>query len=134
MRILIADDDVKLREMLREALSLRGYEVQVAADGYDALIKVGSFRPHLLLLDLRMPGVDGSRVCQAVKSHSLTFDTKVLVMTGSAASDGRALIRATGAEGLLHKPFHLPHLHEALQRVLVPGDLPERATAALAMR
>ncbi|MFQ5520178.1 MAG: response regulator, partial [Candidatus Methylomirabilia bacterium] len=68
-RILIVDDDPNSLAAMVEALSWeQGYKVESALDGYEGLIKVGTFQPHLLILDLRMPGLDGFQVCRRVKA------------------------------------------------------------------
>ena len=68
-RILIVDDDASVQELLREALSDEGHiQIEVAGGGYEGLIRVGTFRPHLLVLDTQMPALNGLQVCRKVKS------------------------------------------------------------------
>lgn len=59
--VSVADDDPKVVELLRELLSVKGYEVSAAGDGVEALLKVMEGRPHLILLDIQMPKMDGDR-------------------------------------------------------------------------
>ena len=111
-RILIVDDDPQLLESLVEALSLdQGYKVEAAQDGYEGLIKVGTFHPHLLILDLRMPGLDGFQVCRQVKANPATASIRILAITAYLDHNARERIVEAGADGFLEKPFQL----EALQ-------------------
>lgn len=120
-RILVVDDDPQLRDTLMEILSLEPtYEVEVARDGYDGLIKVGTFRPHVLVLDLRMPGLDGFQVCRRVKTDPVTKTTKVLAITGYAEGNARARILEAGADGYLEKPLQLSVLHAEVARLAPP--------------
>lgn len=118
-RILIVDDDAKLLETLMEALSWdQGYKVEVAQDGYTGLIKVGTFRPHLLILDLHMPGLDGFQVCQKVKADPVAHFIKILAMTAFPEGNARERILAAGADGFLAKPFQLKELQAEVTRLV----------------
>lgn len=118
-RILIVDDDPKLLDTLVEALSWdQGYKVEVAQDGYEGLIKVGTFRPHLLILDLRMPGLDGFQVCRRVKADPATNPIKILAITAYPEGNARERILEAGADGYLEKPFHLDALKAEVARLV----------------
>jgi excisionase family DNA binding protein len=118
-RILIIDDDLKLLESLVEALSWdQGYKVESAQDGYEGLIKVGTFHPHLLILDLRMPGLDGFHVCRKVKADPVAHATKILAMTAYPEENARARILEAGADSFLEKPFQLAELKGEVARLV----------------
>jgi excisionase family DNA binding protein len=118
-KILIVDDDVALLETLWEALSAEHrYKVEVAQDGYEGLIKVGSFAPNLLVLDIRMPGLNGFQVCRRVKSDPATKGTRILAMSGHGGAEGREQILDAGADEFLEKPITLPELYAAVGRLL----------------
>src|SRR5438128_2548327 len=77
LRVLIVDDEPRFLDSLAEALRWSGrYKVEVASDGYEGLIKVGTFRPHILILDIRMPGLDGFQVCRRIKTDPMTQSMK----------------------------------------------------------
>jgi excisionase family DNA binding protein len=117
-RVLVVDDDPRLRETLMEILQLDPtYEVEVAGDGYDGLIKVGTFRPHVLVLDLRMPGLDGFQVCRRVKADPITSSIKILAITGFAEGDAEARILEAGADAFLDKPLQLAMVHAEVARL-----------------
>lgn len=118
-RILIVDDDPNLLNVLVEALSLAsGYKVEAAQDGYEGLIKVGTFRPHLLVLDLRMPGLDGFQVCRKVKADPATNSTKILAITAYPEGNVRERILEAGADGFLQKPLQLADLQAEVARLV----------------
>lgn len=120
-KILIVDDDVRLLDTLAEALGSDGrYEIEVARDGYEGLIKVGSFRPDLLLLDIRMPGLDGFQVCRRVKGDAATRKTRILAISGHGGGSTCEEILAAGADGFLEKPLELDELMSEVARLITP--------------
>lgn len=119
-RILIVDDDAALLETLRAILtSEQRYTVEVAGDGYEGLIKVGSFRPDLLVLDIRMPGLDGFQVCRRVKTDAAIRDTRILAMTGHGGRHTREQILEAGADGFLEKPIRPDDLQAEVSRLIL---------------
>jgi excisionase family DNA binding protein len=121
-KILIVDDDAALLDTLWEALTWDGrYKVEVAQDGYEGLIKVGSFAPNLLVLDIRMPGLNGFQVCRRVKADPATRETRILAITGQGAQDTREQILEAGADGFLEKPIRLDDLQAEVARLVVPA-------------
>lgn len=118
VRILIVDDDAGLRRAL--VAVFRGdprYTVQVARDGHDGLTRIATFRPHLVLVDLQMPGLDGAELCRAVKSSSETRSTSILAMSGLADGEAEARMLAAGADAFLPKPFTLNELEAEVARL-----------------
>jgi CheY-like chemotaxis protein len=111
-RILIADDDEGIRDMIRIALELQGYEVAVAADGAEALEKLSRGpRTSLVLLDLMMPNVNGWEVAEAIKADQRLATIPVVFVTAYADRDG-----ALRASPTLRKPFDLDELFERVKR------------------
>ena len=106
-RVLVVDDDRQLNGMLVELLRARGENVAVdsAFDGFEAGSKVQSFRPHVVLLDIMMPGLDGFEVCRQLKSDVTTVHIKVVAMTGHYSPATAQRILAAGADQFLRKPF-----------------------------
>ena len=112
-RVLVADDDDVLRETLAEILRLEGYQVEVARDGLQAVLSATRLRPSVLLLDMRMPIIDGWEVARQLAAYGV--DVPILVM--SAAVDPAAAARDIAAEGWLDKPFKLDQLLPAIDRL-----------------
>ncbi|MCB1875573.1 MAG: response regulator [Chromatiales bacterium] len=120
MRVLVVDDDVALAGYLEELLTTRGQplECRVAHDGFTAGLMVQRFRPHVVLLDLRMPGMDGFQVCQQLKRDPETQGIRVIAMTGYFTENNVSRIMECGAERCLRKPFDSTEL---LAIIGVPG-------------
>ena len=113
--ILVVDDDAAIRASICEILELEGYPVITAADGAAALRQIEEARPALVLLDMRMPGLNGWEVASALHECGVTMP--ILVMT--AAQDARLWAEQIGAGGYLAKPFDLDDLLDAVERLLL---------------
>ncbi len=110
--ILIVDDDPAILATLSDALDMEGFPFVTATNGAEALEAVDRTQPSLVLLDMRMPVLDGWGFMRAVRERGL--DLTVVVMT--AAADARRWAREVGAQGVLAKPFDLDELVRAVQR------------------
>ena len=112
-RILVVDDEPEIIEFIKGALDSIGadYEVETACDGYEALIKVGDFKPELLILDIRMPNIDGFEVCRRIKSDPALKDIRILAVT-SYGEDNIEKILKCGADHCLRKPLKLEDLRK----------------------
>ena len=115
--VLVADDAENVRTLFCQLLSYDGYNVLMAADGDAALEQAQRHRPHVLLLDVRMPGADGIEVCRRVKSAPETRLTPVILVTGLADSSERMDGIEAGCDDFLTKPVN-PHELRARVRVL----------------
>jgi excisionase family DNA binding protein len=116
--VLVVDDEPQVVEMLVEFLTHdpRGFKIETASDGYEALIKLGSLRPAVLILDARMPKLDGIEVCRHLKSNPETQSIRILGVTGDpAAAPG---LRAAGADLVLTKPLALDEVESYLARLV----------------
>ncbi len=119
LRILVVEDDVNLLDLLMDGLrENRAYEVDGARDGYEGLARVEAFKPHLLILDLQLPGLDGFQVCRKVKASPATQSIKVLATSASREGRARERIPEAGAECFLEKPFGLDELRAEVARLL----------------
>ncbi|MBI1845603.1 MAG: response regulator [Candidatus Rokubacteria bacterium] len=120
MRVLVVDDDAGVLRFLQTVLTsaLPDAVVETAQDGYSALLKVGAFQPELLILDLRMPLVDGFQVCQRLKGDPSTKHIRILAITGYAEADMRNRALACGADAFLAKPMRPDVLQATLAMLL----------------
>jgi two-component system response regulator MprA len=116
MRVLVADDDLAVRRSLERALRLEGYDVTLAADGRQTLEAVVSSPPDALVLDVRMPEVDGLEVCRRLRA--ISDPTPVLMLTAKDAVSDRVEGLDAGADDYLVKPFALPELLARLRALL----------------
>jgi excisionase family DNA binding protein len=105
-RVLIVDDEAAVRDSLASRLSANDtpYDVLTAADGYEAGRMVATFRPDFVVLDLRMPGMDGFQVCRSIKADPQTASTTVVAITGFHTPETEARVLECGAERCLAKP------------------------------
>lgn len=106
-RILVADDDPGIGEMLHEMLSDAGYEVEVQRDG-QAVQQMAEPMPDLLFLDIRLSGLDGRTICRQLKSQEATHRLPIIML--SADKDTRQIAREAGADDFLAKPFEMEDL------------------------
>ena len=104
-RILIVDDESDAVDTLRRLLRTSDFEIEEACDGFEAGRKVESFKPDIMLLDLKMPGISGYDVLREIKKNEHTRDIKVIILSGYIdPGQEEALIKA-GAQGVLEKPI-----------------------------
>ena len=126
MRVFVVDDDQNQVEILTRALeSLKGtYEVESSTTGYDAIIRIGSFRPDLVILDLVMPNIDGFGVCKAIKSVPETSDAKILIVTGFSSDENIQKALEAGADDWLPKPLRIEKFLQKVSSLLkvAPAD------------
>jgi two-component system, OmpR family, response regulator MprA len=106
--VLVVDDDRAVRDSLRRALKLHGFEVAVAVDGMEAIRQVVSEAPDVIVLDVMMPGVDGFGVVRRLRQDG--FDVPILLLTARDAVPDRVTGLTVGADDYLAKPFALEEL------------------------
>jgi len=105
-RVLVVDDEESIRNLLTEHFKDRtpSYEVLTAADGFEAGRLVVTFKPDVVLLDLRMPGMDGFQICRTIKAAPESASTSVIAMTGFYSPEVEARILECGALRCFAKP------------------------------
>jgi two-component system response regulator MprA len=117
MRILVVDDERAVRESLRRALQLEGYEVELAEDGADALAKLNrGGSPDAMVLDVLMPTIDGLEVCRRIRREGNAVP--ILMLTARAEVESRVAGLDAGADDYLPKPFALEELLARLRALL----------------
>jgi len=122
-RILIVDDDPQIAEMIPRILADFDDRLEFASakDGFEAGMLMTSFRPHLLILDLVMPRVDGFQMCRQIRANPDTAEVKILAITGFAGPENREHILTLGADGYLEKPLNTEALVEKVGHLLGIG-------------
>jgi two-component system response regulator MprA len=117
MKVLVVDDERAVRDSLRRALELEGYEVELAGDGEEALERLSGPAPaDAVILDVLMPGIDGLEVCRRLRADD--NGVPVLMLTARAEVDSRVAGLDAGADDYLPKPFALAELLARLRALL----------------
>ena len=115
-RILVVDDEFSMRDLVTTALEFVGFQVRAAADGARGLEAAAEFEPHLIVLDVNMPGVDGLEMCRRLRATG--DSTPIVFLTARDAVDDTIAGFASGADDYLTKPFHLQILIARVHAVL----------------
>lgn len=118
-KVLIIDDERDIVEYIKAAIETMqiGCVVEIAYYVYDALIKVGDFKPELMILDLRMPRIDGFEVTKRIKGDAATKGIKILAVTAYGNEDVDKVLQC-GADACLTKPLKLKEFQKNVQRLL----------------
>ncbi len=111
-RVLIVDDDPLVGRSIAEVIRRHAPHVatEVARNGFEAGVKVESFRPHALVLDLAMPGMDGVEVCRRLRERPTLNHIRIVVITGSPSAENTERVLAAGADACLAKPLDTDRL------------------------
>jgi len=119
-RILVVDDQQDFIDLAVDGLKdlVPGAKVDGACGGYEALLRIGSFQPSILLLDLRMPGLDGFEVCRRVKEAPATKATRIVAMTGFPDEEAQQLAMTCGADAFVIKRDGLAALGRQIKELL----------------
>ncbi len=118
IRILIVDDQATNRALLHELLTMTGFETHEATDGAGALSAFETWSPHLILLDMRMPDMDGYEVMKRLKSTEQGQRTPIIAVTATAFDEDRRQALQAGMDGFVRKPFKEGELFEAIAACL----------------
>ena len=121
-RVLIVEDEANMRTVLREVLERSGYVAAEAADGLEGLAKAESWHPHAILLDIRMPDLDGYEVCRRLKANPATKPIPVIVMTAFQDDALNRLAYEVGTMACILKPFRLEALLSTIQTTIAGAE------------
>lgn len=119
-RVLVVDDQAEVVDFIMDSLRQTGLPLtlEAASNGYEGLIKVGTFSPDVLLLDLNMPRIDGLEVCRRIKGDPATAATRIIAVTGFPDQFTERAARDAGADAFLIKSFDIRALRTLLRRLL----------------
>ncbi len=115
-KILVIDDEPGIRGLLATILERKGYAVLLAESGRKGLDLFRRERPDLIVLDLKMPDIDGITVLKDI--HAVAVDTPVVILTGAGNEEMEKQARELGAAEFIEKEFSLHRLGESLRRLL----------------
>ena len=111
-RVLVVDDDPYTRDILLRFLSERGFDVETADDGESALTTIPDYEPDVVLLDIRMPEMDGVEVLRRIEEEKM--DCGVIMISGVADEEVARDTLTMGAADFIYKPFDLDYLETSL--------------------
>ncbi len=114
-RVLIADDIEDNRQLLAQLLTSVGFEVQLATNGAEAVQKFAEWRPHVILMDFRMPVMDGHEAIRRIRAMDGGADPTIIAVTASAMDDNRQELMEIGADDFIGKPFREAELFQKIQ-------------------
>ena len=117
LKILLVDDEEEVRSGLREFLEELDYAICEAADGEEALAKTFTEKPHMILLDLRLPKIDGYQVCQTLKGNPITSGIPIIMVTALNTTPNKVKGIEFGADDYIDKPFDLNELAARIKMV-----------------
>ncbi len=106
MKILLAEDDTFYQKFYTNKLTEKGFEVVIAVDGDDAILKILDSKPNLILLDIIMPKKDGFEVLQSIKSNTLVQNIPVIVFSSLGQEDDVKKAKDLGAVDYVNKSFY----------------------------
>ncbi|MCK9431170.1 MAG: response regulator [Candidatus Omnitrophica bacterium] len=117
-KILIVDDEVNFLKIIKLNLEAKGYAVVTALEGEEALRKLKSENPDVVILDIMLPKLNGDEVCRCIRSDPVFNKTPVIMLTGKDADVDRIVARVIGADIYITKPSDLEQLNNAIKKVL----------------
>ncbi|MDO9350908.1 MAG: response regulator [Deltaproteobacteria bacterium] len=119
-KILVVDDDKIIVETIVQSLEEDeyGYEMISASDGFEAGLQVSHFKPHLLILDIMMPDINGYEVCQKIKLNPETKDIKIIVLSAYLNDEAFKQMKEYGADACFSKPLPLEQLKYEVAKLL----------------
>jgi CheY-like chemotaxis protein len=126
-RILLVEDNAENRDMLSRRLLRRGFEIDFAVDGEEAVASARASRPDLILMDLSLPVIDGWEATRILKQDGTTAHIPIIALTAHASAEDREKCMAAGMDDYLSKPLNPQQLAETLERWM-----PKRTQAAAA--
>ena len=122
-KILIVDDNEKNRKLLRILFQKYGYETVEAEDGEEAVEMAKKILPDIILMDVRMPVLDGIRASRIIKSEETTKRIPIVIVTSSATREDRSKITAeSGADGYFAKPINIKQVVEMVKQFIGPAE------------
>lgn len=127
VRILLVDDEPSIVKMVGKRLEVEGFEVLVAMDGQEAVKKVQTEAPDLVILDLMLPKLNGYEVCMMLKEDTRYQKIPVVIFTAKAQEQDEKLGLACGADAYIRKPFKAQELLDQI-RALANKPLPMNST------
>ena len=117
-RVLVVDDNAMNVELVRYVLDHDGFAVDSACDAGEALLRIDSFQPELILMHIQMPGMDGIELTQRLKADPQRQHIVIVAFTAFAMRGDEAKMRAAGCDGYLSKPINVSTFAASIRAIL----------------
>lgn len=117
-RILVVEDNPKNMKLVRDVLQFSGYEVIEATSGEDGVRLAAQHQPDLILMDLQLPGIDGTEALRRIRVNDGGGAVPVVAVTASAMNEDRDRVYAAGFDGYVQKPISVRGLQQQVQDIL----------------
>ena len=119
-KIIIGEDNKDFAQVLKKLIEdqIPNVEIEIAHDGFEVLFRIGDIKPDLLILDIRMPNLDGLEVCSQIKSTSELAKTRIIAMTAHESVYKEEMVLKKGADAFLVKPFKGSQLLKKIKEIL----------------
>ena len=115
IRVLVVDDDEKLLELFTDALAVTGrFDVATAQNGYDAGLMTSKFQPDVVVLDYMLPDINGTKVCERIRSDPDLTGIRILAISGVVNPAEIEQLRSAGADDFIKKPFNIDSVIERI--------------------
>jgi CheY-like chemotaxis protein len=121
--VLIVEDEPLIAAALKVRLTASGWSVRHAANGLTAVDEATARPPRAMLLDIRLPGIDGFEVCRRVRSEPSTRDVPVIFMSANVQDEARFEAQAAGGQAFIRKPYEAEEILSALQSLAGNGSI-----------
>jgi DNA-binding response OmpR family regulator len=128
-KVLVIDDNPTIVELIKYAVSLQGsYEVAVAYDGEQGLARISMERPDCVIIDVKMPRMDGYQLVRCLRGDARTSDIPLIILSAMTREEDQIIGMLSGVDEYLKKPFKPAELNAAIERVLnlTPKDRQRR--------
>jgi len=117
VKILVIDDDAAFREFIKNALDVfSGYELRESIDGMQGALLIGTWQPDLVILDLRMPNMNGVEFCRMLRQNEDTEDVKVIIASAYLSPEAKSDIAKLAVDVVLEKPVRLGSIVAAVEK------------------
>lgn len=123
-RILVVEDNPKNLKLVRDVLEFSGYEVIVATCGEDGVLLAAQRKPDLILMDLQLPGIDGTETLRRIRASDAGGRVPVVAVTASAMNEDRDRAYADGFDGYVQKPISVRGLQKQVDDFLTTHGSP----------
>ncbi len=130
-KILVADDDPNIVELIDETLSQYNYNIIKADNGYSAVYKAKEENPGLIILDLILPRMDGVKTCERLKESSITKNIPILILSGNTKKETIIQLLKLGIKNYLAKPFDVSELIKRVNQTYSTNNLKSKSDMAL---